>query len=78
MSKTVMQELIYELSQVQSHSNKISATINLIIDMAEEKLPKEKQQIIDAFTDANTIDQQGTIDAEQYYNLKFKDNEQNK
>lgn len=47
-------------------------------DMLEDKvkpvsyyLKLEKQQIINAFTSANTIDQQGTLDAEQYYNETF-------
>lgn len=46
--KTAMQELLDELKDANSENNFIKTTINLIIDMVESKLEKEKQQIIDA------------------------------
>ena len=43
-----MQELLDELNDANSGNNFIQTTINLIIDMVESKLEKEKEQIIEA------------------------------
>lgn len=50
-NKTAMQELIEELNTASKAgiNDFITTTINLIIDMAENKLEKEKQQIQDAY-----------------------------
>lgn len=70
---TVLQDLLFWIESFEEMP--IKPTYTNMKEKIWQLLPKEKQQIIDAFTDANTIDQQGTIDAEQYYDLKFKDNE---
>ena len=53
--KTAMQELIEDLQTVTSGNPFISTTINLIIEMAEEKLEKEKQQIFKAYCKAEDM-----------------------
>ena len=50
---TAMQELLKELNEVKSENSFIQTTINLIIDMVEDKLKKEKQQILDAYDAGN-------------------------
>lgn len=51
--KTVLTELIEELKSgiIPGGNPFITTTINLIIDMAESKLPKERQDLIDAYVD---------------------------
>lgn len=70
MTQTAMQELIQELkdSLEVSENPFISTTINLIINMAENKLQKEKQQIIDAaYSNMNAIEEDPMDEAENYF-----------
>lgn len=76
--KTAMQELVSEMHEASKYGNNphIITTINLIIDMAESKFQKEKQQIIDAnlagFDNASRVYPDAKKDAEKYYQSTFK------
>lgn len=72
MSKSAIQELLDELKDANSENNLIKTTINLIIDMVESKLEKEKQQIIDANNAGwRTHRRKENQSAEDYYNETF-------
>ena len=76
MNKTAMQELLLELEEVSKIGENpfIKTTVNLIIDMAEEKLEKEKQQLIDAWNDGTWGGGQFTTthdSAEEYYKENY-------
>lgn len=73
-AQTAMQELIQELKDISSVGSNpfITTTLNLIIDLAEEKLEKEKQQIIDANNAGwRTHRRKENQSAEDYYNETF-------
>jgi len=67
--KTAIQELIEEFRQCTSENMFIQSTINLAIEMAESKLEKEKQQIIDAYKAAE--DKTGFFEYEHRYGREY-------
>jgi hypothetical protein len=73
--KTAMQELIDELERVRLMTN-----MNFVIRIATDSLEKEKQQIINAYTNAYLIgeDDISVEDAnkasEKYYNQTYNQN----
>jgi len=78
---TAMQELLNELNEVSQIGENpfIKTTVNLIIDMVEDKLLKEKEQIKTSFSDGANWALYGSNvtqkeRAEKYYNELFNYN----
>lgn len=75
--KTAMQEMIYDLKLLQEKDDVKLVNIESIISYANDKLEKEKEQIINAHTNAYLIgeDDISVEDAnkasEQYYNQTY-------
>ena len=70
--KTAMQELLEELNDINSGNPFIQTTINLVKDLVESKLEKEKEQIINASTHGANFDKSPFKNAKDYYNQTFK------
>jgi hypothetical protein len=75
---TAMQELLKELIEVSQIGENpfIKTTVNIIIDMAENKLEKEKEQLKTSFSDGASWELYGSNitqeeRAEKYYNEVF-------
>lgn len=75
---TAMQELLNELEEVSKIGENpfIKTTVNLIIDMVEDKINKEKEQIKTSFNDGADWELYGynitqEERAEKYYNELF-------
>ena len=78
---TAMQELLNELNEVSQIGENpfIKTTVNLIIDMVEDKLSKEKKQIKTSFSDGANWELYGSNvtqeeRSEKYYNELFNYN----
>ena len=68
-----MQELLNELQEVSKIGENpfIKTTVNLIIDMVEDKIKKEKQQIIEAASHGANFDKSPFKNAQDYFNQTY-------
>jgi hypothetical protein len=76
--KTAMQELIYDLKLLQEKDDVKLVNIESIISYASDKLKKEKEQIINAFSDGQeTPINHPTLphySRDEYYNDNYNQN----
>jgi N12 class adenine-specific DNA methylase len=76
--KTAMQELLGLVEQMFNNAKtiEIESSMNDVINIiTQEGLPKEKEQIIDAYEDGNYDCGMGRSESEQYYNETFNTND---
>ena len=69
-NKTTLQHLIESVTEIESRG--IALTMNGIVTMLENSLPKEKEKIMNAY-DKGEFDQGCNGSSEEYYNREYKE-----
>ena len=68
-NKTTLQHLIESVTEIESRG--IALTMDGIVTMLENSLPKEKEKIMNAY-DKGEFDQGCNGSSEEYYNREYK------
>ena len=69
-NKTPLQHLIESVTEIESRG--IALTMDGIVTMLENSLPKEKEKIMNAY-DKGEFDQGCNGSSEEYYNREYKE-----
>ena len=69
-NKTTLQHLIESVTEIESRG--IALTMDGIVTMLENSLPKEKEKIMNAY-DKGDFDQGCNGSSEEYYNREYKE-----
>jgi len=69
-NKTTLQHLIESVTEIESRG--IALTMDGIVTMLENSLPKEKEKIMNAY-DKGEFDQGCNGSSEEYYNREYKE-----
>jgi len=75
MKKTALQQAIIEIAELWSSPSDQPNYVQ-VFDVLKSKLPVEEQQIIDAANHGANYENSPFVNAKQYYNETFKQQEQ--